>query len=243
MTGCDSYTWYEKEYTEPGLYTKVFPSHLGCDSTLHLHLDLGYTPNPTEIMPADASNTAPHWVVTATEFQINTYDFTLEDNNPTCHWDSILWAIDTPEAQWILEPDTTVQPVGKTCKLFVLNSLPDTIWMHATVYNKCQPQGVERRYWFLCSFYSIDEQDSKAQFEVIPNPNNGTMDLLFEHLYGKNDIKVYNMMGAMIDHFETYNSTESSRFQYTMKPVDDGMYFFVVSGQNGVITKKKIISD
>ena len=241
VTGCNSYNWYEQEYTEPGFYTKVFPSNLGCDSTLYLHLDLEYTPNPTEIMPADASNTAPHWVVTATEFQINTYDFTLEDNNPACRWDSIQWAIDTPEAQWILEPDTTVQPVGKTCKLFVLNSIPDTIWIHATVYNKCQPQGVERRYWLLCSFYSIDEQDSKAQFEVIPNPNNGTMDLLFEHLYGKNDIKVYNMKGALIDHFETYNSTENSRFQYTMKPVDDGLYFFVVSGKNSVITKKIII--
>ncbi len=241
VTGCDTYTWYEEEYTESGIYPKVFPSVFGCDSTIYLNLALEYTPTPTEIMPADADNTTPHWVITASEFQINSYNFTIQDDNPNWHWDSVLWALDRPEAHWILEPDTTTQPPGMICKLMVLNSLTDTIWLQATVYNECHPQGVERRYWLLCSFYSLDEQDAKAQFEVVPNPNNGDMDLVFEHLYGKNDIKVYDMKGAMIDHFETYNGTQLSSFHYTMKPVNNGMYFFVVSGANGILTKKAII--
>lgn len=239
-TDCNSYTWYEEDYTLPGTYAKVFPSYLGCDSVLYLHLDLEYTPNPTDIMPVDATNPAPHWVITASEFQINTYDFTLDDHNPLCQWDSVQWVLETPQAHWILEPDMTAEPAGKTCKLYVLNSIPDTIWMRATVFNACHPQGVERRYWFLCSFYGLDENEGKAQFDVVPNPNSGSMELLFDHLEGKTDIKVYDMRGAMIDHFVTYNNNGISKFPYSMKTEKDGMYLFVVSGKNGIMTKKVI---
>ena len=113
--------------------------------------------------------------------------------------------------------------------------------MHATVYNRCYPEGIERRYWFLCSFYSLDENSAKAQFEVVPNPNNGNMELFFDRFEGKTDVKVYDMRGSLIDHFETHNSTDSSSFRYTMKPVGDGIYFFVVSGKDGIMTKKVIV--
>lgn len=241
VSACDSYTWYDAEYTESGIFTKVFPSYLGCDSILSLNLDLEYTPNPTEIMPTDSNNDSPHWVITASEFQINSYGFTIEDQNPNCTWDSVQWALDTPEAQWILKPDMSTQPPGKVCNLTVLNSLPDTIWMHATVYNECYPKGIERRYWILCSFYGLNENNAKAQFDIVPNPNNGNMELFFDHFEGKTDVKVYDMRGALIDRFETHNNMESNSFHYTMKPVDEGIYFFVVSGKDGLITKKVII--
>ena len=241
VSECDSYTWYDVEYTESGIFTKVFPSYLGCDSVLFLNLDLEYTPNPTEIMPADSNNISPHWVITASEFQINSYNFTIEDHNPNCTWDSVQWALETPEAHWILEPDMSTQPPGMICNLMVLNSLPDTIWMRATVFNECYPEGVERRYWFLCSFYGLDENNAKTQFDVVPNPNNGDMELFFDRFEGKTDVKVYDMRGTMIDHFVTHNGTESGSFHYTMKPVSEGIYFFVVSGKNGVTTKKVII--
>ena len=238
---CDSYTWLGETYTESGIYTKVFTSALGCDSALHLHLDLEYTPNPSPIFPADTNNHAPHWVATATEFQIKTYRFTLWDNNPACHWDSVHWAIETPSAQWVIEPDPNAYPVGKICQLHVLNITQDTVWIHATVFNRCHPQGIERRYWLLCSFYDLEEHHAKAQFDVVPNPNNGEMDLIFEHFKGKTDIKVFDMKGAMIDHFQTNNGLDSNTFHYKMKPVDDGIYFFVVSGKDGVLTKKVVV--
>ena len=240
-SACDSYTWYEVEYTDSGIFTKVFPSYMGCDSVLFLNLDMEYTPNPTEIMPADTNNLSPHWVITAAEFQINSYDFTLEDHNPKCTWDSVQWALDTPEAHWLIEPDMNAQPPGKTCTLTVLNSLPDTIWMHATVYNRCYPEGIVRRYWLLCSFYSLDENNAKAQFDVVPNPNNGNMELFFDRFEGRTDVKVYDMRGSLIDHFETHNGTTSNSFRYTMRPVDEGIYFFVVSGKDGILTKKVIV--
>ena len=241
ISNCDSYSWYGEEYTESGIYSKVFPSMLGCDSVIRLNLDLEYTPDPTPIFPADTNNLAPHWVVTATEFQINAYDFTLWDNNPLCHWDSIHWALETPSAEWVLEPDMTTYPVGKVCKLYVLNITQDTVWIRATVFNECHPQGVERRYWLRCSFYDLEENHANAQFNVVPNPNNGEMNLLFEHFEGKTDIKVYDMKGALVDHFQTNNSFESSTFQYKMKAVEEGIYFFVASGKSGVLTKKVVV--
>ena len=241
VSDCDSYSWYGEEYTESGIYSKVFPSILGCDSILRLNLDLKYTPDPSPIFPADTNNLAPHWVVTATEFQINAYDFTLWDNNPACHWDSVHWALETPSAEWVLEPDPSTYPIGKTCKLYVLNITPDTVWIRATVFNECHPQGVERRYWLLCSFYDLEEHLANAQFDIVPNPNNGEMDLLFEHFEGKTDIKVFDMKGAMIDHFQTDNGFGSNTYHYKMRAIEDGIYFFVASGKNGVLSKKTVV--
>lgn len=239
---CNSYTWYGVEYTESGIFTKVYQTYLGCDSTIYLDLDLNYTPDPKEITPADPENVMPHWVITASEFDIHSYDFVFEDNNPNCRWDSIVWSLDTPQALWILQPDMTTQPPGRICTLVVRNSLPDTIWMHATAYNECNPQGVERRYWFLCSFYGLEENNVMAQFDVVPNPNNGQMDLHFSNLEGNTDIKVYDMRGVLIDHFQTYNGTGSSTHPYAMKHVGSGIYYFVVAGKDGVLTKKVIIT-
>ena len=241
-SSCDSYSWFDEEYTESGIYTKVFPTALGCDSVLYLDLDLEYSPDPTDIFPVDTSNPSPHWVVTATEFQINAYDFTFEDHNPNCHWDSIHWSLDTPEAHWNIKPDTTTQPSGKVCKIFVLNYLHDTVWITATAFNECNPQGVARRYWLLCSFYDLEENIAKAQFEVVPNPNNGQMDLIFEHFEGRTDIKVYDMKGAMIDHFQTYNNHDYNTLRYSLQQIDNGIYFFVVSSKEGILTKKVIIT-
>lgn len=239
---CNSYTWYGVEYTESGIFTKVYQTYLGCDSTIYLDLDLNYTPDPKEITPADPENVMPHWVITASEFDIHSYDFVFEDNNPNCRWDSIVWSLDTPQALWILQPDMTTQPPGRICTLVVRNSLPDTIWMHATAYNECNPLGVERRYWFLCSFYGLEENNVMAQFDVVPNPNNGQMDLHFSNLEGNTDIKVYDMRGVLIDHFQTYNGTGSSTHPYAMKHVGSGIYYFVVAGKDGVLTKKVIIT-
>ena len=241
ISGCDSYSWYGEEYTESGMYTKVFPTMLGCDSVIRLNLDLEYTPDPSPIFPADTNNLAPHWVVTATEFQIKAYQFTLWDNNPACHWDSVHWTLETPSAEWVLRPDTTTYPVGKVCNLYVLNITHDTVWIRATVFNECHPQGVERRYWLLCSFYDLEENHANAQFDIAPNPNNGEMSLLFEHFEGKTDVKVYDMKGTIIDHFQINNGSDSNTYHYKMKAIEDGIYFFVASGKSGVLTKKVVV--
>ena len=252
---CDEYFWddggHEIVYTDhpdpvyniSGTYHRTYKNIADCDSLVTMRVHFDYTPDPTPIYPMDFQNNAPHWVVTATEFQIYTYDFTFWDNNPNCHWDSISWEFETPGVNWFLEPDSTTTPVGKNCRMYVLNYLDDTVWLRATTYNRCERDGVSRRYWFLCSFYGVeDQQESPAEFTVVPNPNNGQMTLNFEHLTGKVDIKVYDMRGTLVDKFETFNGVGPSSMQYDMKRKSEGIYFFVATAKEGTVARKVVIT-
>ena len=237
---CDSLYWAGDYYTMRGTYEKTFTNHAGCDSIVTMHLEMEYTPHPTAIYPMDNNNTAPHWVVTSTEFQVNTYDFNLWDVNPNCYWDTVYWSCENAPS-WLLEPFGNK---GKNCKLYVLNHVPDTVWLTARIENKCAmgEENIIQKYWMVCSFYDIDEQaNSPANFDVIPNPNKGQMTLNFEHLTGKINIKVYDMRGALIDDFETYNDYGPSTYTYNMKNQVEGIYFFVATSKEGAIAKKVII--
>ena len=257
VNACDEYFWdplghtivdyhghEDPVYNATGDYTRTYKNQADCDSIVHSHMEFEYTPQPTAIHPVDANNTAPHWVVTATEFQINSYDFSIyEEGHPaTCHWDSITWAFENPDIRWLLELDQNTNPVGKNCKMYVLNYTPDTVWLDATVYNKCAPEGMVQRYWFVCSFYGIEEQqETTADFSVVPNPNNGTMTINFEKLTGKIDLKVYDMTGNLIDHLNTYSIGGPERMQYDMHHRSEGIYFFVATGKEGTVAKKVVI--
>ena len=86
-----------------------------------------------------------------------------------------------------------------------------------------------------------ENESSLANFDVIPNPNNGQMQLNFEYLTGKVNIKVYDMKGSLIDSFETYNGNGPSSHLYTMKNNVDGIYFFVATSKEGTVAKKVVI--
>ena len=238
-TTTDTYAPADNVYTASGTYHRTYKNQMDCDSIVTIHVDFDYTPTPSPIYPVDGDNPAPHWVITASEFQINTYDFHLWDNNPLCEWDTVTWSFDEP-LEWVLEPSGDQ---GKYCKVFVLNHVEDTVWLTAHVFNRCAPEeGIEQRYWLLCSFYGVDEQEeNKADFSVIPNPNNGQMMLSFEHFMGKTDVKVYDMKGGMIDHFQTNNDSKDSLIPYELHRHAGGMYFFVVTGKEGTVTKKVIV--
>lgn len=238
---CDSYYWLGTNYIESGLYEKTLSTVSGCDSTVYLNLSLRYTPDPTDIRPADPSNTAPHWVVTTTDFEIQGYEFMLKDNNPACHWDTVVWSFEN-DIPWELEP---LGDKGSHCKVYVLHQLEDTAWLNAKVYNNCFPDGIERRYWLISSFYGIDEDGPSTgsgtdlvTFSVAPNPNSGQMQLHFENLIGKIDLKVYDLHGALIDHFQIQSDASSYSVPYQCKSLAEGLYLFVATGQNKVLTKK-----
>ena len=239
---CDFFEWNGTIYNASGQYTDTIPNADGCYTIRHLDLELEYTPIPTDIFPADTANTAPHWVITATEFQINSYDFHLWDNNNlTYHWDTVVWSLEN-DVKWVIEP---LGYKGSRCKIYVLNQVEDTVWLNAKVYNNCVPDGVERRYWLICSFYGIDEDGPStgsgtvsAAFSVAPNPNNGQMQLHFENLIGKIDLKVYDLHGALIDQFQVNSDASSHSVPYQCKSLAEGLYLFVATGQNKVLTKK-----
>ena len=246
---CNQFEWNGNMYYASGFYTDTIHNDDGCYTIVHLDLDLNLTPSPSEIFPADTANHAPHWVITATEFQIFTYDFTLWSTNEASHWDSIRWEFENPGLNWVLEPDSTTYPVGKNIKIYVLEQVNDTVWLKATVYNSCEPQGIERRYWFVSSFYGIEEDGpstgsgtlSNIGFEITPNPNHGQMLLNFENIIGKVDLKVFNSQGALIDQFQIHCETSSYSFPYECRSQDNGLYFFVATWNSKVLTKKVII--
>ena len=243
--GCDVFVWDDEVITESGPYVKTYTNQQGCDSIVTMQVQLQYTPQPTEIHPLDENNMTPHWVVTATEFQINAYDFGIyEEGHPMdCIWDSITWTFENPDVLWLLEPDENTSPAGKNCKMYVLNYVPDTIWLDAMVYNPCAPEGKLLRYWFVCSFYDVDEQQAAPiGFDVVPNPNNGQMTLCFENLIGKVSVKMYDMMGNLLDCVETYNEAERNYIHYDTKSLASGVYFFVATGKEGTIAKKVVIN-
>ena len=226
-------------YNVSNTYHRTYLNQLGCDSIVTLRMHFDYTPSPTEIYPIDASNEAPHWVVTATEFQINSYDFHLWDTNPSCYWDTVTWNF-TEENDWVLEP---FGDRGTSCKMYVLNYIEDTIWLEAHPKNDCNPHdSVVQRYWFVCSFYDVNDNAlSASNFFVVPNPNNGQMQLHFEQLEGKAEVKVYDMKGILIDRFETYNDNGRFSYPYDMKSYADGIYLFIVTTKEGTISKKVVL--
>ena len=252
---CDEYFWdpqgheilytdhEDLVYTMSGTYQRIYKNQSDCDSLVTMNVQFEYTPHPTEIYPMDATNTAPHWVVTATEFQINSYDFNMWDTNPNCHWDSVSWNFNTP-VDWVLEP---FGEKSQCCKVYVLSWVEDTVWLEAHAFNRCAPQeGVTQRYWLVSSFIGIDEYgdstiSSAASFDVIPNPNNGEMQLHFEYLTGRVNVRVYDMKGALIDQFETFNGNGPNSYLYYMKNKTDGIYFFVATSKEGTIAKKVVI--
>lgn len=238
--GCDQVEWPEAgiSFVESSSQSHLFTTVLGCDSLVNRTVNMEYTPNPTTIEPTDASNTTGHWVITATEFQINSYKFSFSEgaHPATCHWDSIQWSC---SAGWPFD----ILYNGRGVNLYVLQYTPDTVWLNARVFNKCAPEGVDRKYWLICSFYGIEEQsESLVNVDIVPNPNNGEMTLNFEYLTGNVNIKVYDMRGNLLDDFDTYNNIGPNSMRYNMKDYSDGMYFFVVSGKEGTVTKKVIIN-
>ena len=242
VNDCDSYDWLGNTYYESGIYAHAYATPLGCDSTVYLDLSLDYSPSPTDIYPADPENIYPHWVVTATEFQINSYEFAISDRNPSCVWDSVSWHFENPNIQWLLEPDPTTNPPGKKCKMYVLNYAPDTIWLRATAYNHCHVQGEPRRYWFICSFYGTNDQVAQPEIDIMPNPNNGEMRILFGDMEGRVSATVYNMQGQTIDQF-SFTTTPRSSHSYNLSGQKSGIYLFVFNYNGNIVTRKIAITN
>ena len=245
---CDSYFWdpmghvivsTDHEglvYDMTGDYQRIYKNQAGCDSLVTMHVTFAYTPEPSPIYPMDPTNTAPHWVVTSTEFQISSYDFQLWDTNPYCYWDTVTWSCDEAP-NWLLEPFGLH---GQSCKVYVIEHIDDTVWLRARAFNRCAPEGIEQRYWLVSSFYGVEEH-SPASFDVVPNPNNGQMTLRFEALTGRTAVKVYDMRGVRIDEFEIDNHNGSSSYTYQMRSAASGIYFFVATSKEGTVTRKVVV--
>ena len=250
---CDSYIWYDTEYSESGFYSKELTTSLGCDSIVYLDLTLAYTPNPEKIQctsagavvfghpDADADTVA---VVTNTEFFSFQYTFKVVENAGynECVWDHCDWTISKPS--WTVdygEPVLSNGHYNSECTVYIAEHDDDYVVLTATMSNGCGSR--QRQFYLKSSFFDIDEQSTiPSDFTVIPNPNNGQMTLHFENLIENINIKIFDTHGALIDQFQVNSDASSYSIPYQCKSLSEGLYFFMATGQNKVLTKKVIIS-
>ena len=248
-TVCDSYPWPSAiggVLTESGHYTYEGQTQNGCDSIVDLKLTLNYTPKPLigyaeDDYYKDGDTLA---VITNTEFFSFKYDFFVEDEQGHMNdWDSCVWHIS--KGSWLVELDPSEylnQTNRRYCRVYVAEHDDTPVELSCTVYNShCEPFSNTKRFYLKSSFFGIDEQDgTKLSFEIIPNPNNGAMELRFENMEGKVEVKVYDMMGTMVDSFVTYGDNESKAIPYSLNS-HHGIYFFVANGKAGTMAKKVVV--
>ena len=243
---CDSYFWdpqgheyttgdaYDPEdhvFTIPGEYHRTYTNVQGCDSIVTISMPFDFTPHPTEIYPMDPDNLAPHWVITATEFQINAYDFAMWDQNPHCSWDSVTWNFVEP-VTWVLEP---FGEKSQCCKVYVLNHVDDTVWIEARAFNRCAPEGgVAQRYWLVCSFYGMEEQ--RVEAKVYPNPTHGTIIIEADNI---ERVSVVDMMGQVVDD-KRYNRDNSVTLN--LGHLSPSVYLLEVKTKEGLIKKRIVLN-
>ena len=248
-TVCDRYPWPSAPggyLTETDNYSYVGQTVDGCDSIVDLNLTVYYTPAPriayTEDNYYKDGDTLA--VITNTEFFSFHYDFFVEDEHDHMNsWDSCVWYIS--KGSWLIEPDPAeyLNEIGRRyCRVYVAEHDDTPVELSCTVYNShCEPQSITKKFYLKSSFFGIDEQDeARLTFEVIPNPNHGAMELRFENMEGKVEVKVYDMMGNLMDSFVTYNGMDSKAIQYNLSG-RKGIYFFVANGKEGSVAKKVVV--
>ena len=238
VSGCDSYHWLGTDYTVSGLYDKTLSAVSGCDSIIHLDLTLDYSPSPK--MGCANSNAVVFGdtiaVVTNTEFFSFPYDFYLQDTLGHINdWDTCEWRISRPS--WMIEPYIVKdEPDKRFCRVHVAEHSDNLVELNATVIG-CDT--VSTVFYLKSSFLNIEEQHTtQPDFSIVPNPNNGQMTLHFENLIENINIKIFDTHGALIDQFQVNSDASSYSIPYQCKSLSEGLYFFMATGQNKVLTKK-----
>ena len=248
-TVCDSFPWPSEPsgyLTESDFYRYQGLTANGCDSIVNLYLTVKYTSAPRiayseDDFYQDGDTLA---VINNTEFFSFQYDFFMEDlRGHIDNWDSCVWHIS--KESWLIDtilPEYQNETERRYCRVYVADHDDTPTKLECTVYNHhCEPTSITKCFYLKSSFFGIDDQDAaKCTFDIVPNPNNGTMELHFENMEGKVDVKVYDMMGVLVDSFVIYNDKEPQTIQYNLSS-RQGMYFFVANGKEGTLTKKVVV--
>lgn len=241
-TVCDSFPWVisGQTYDTSGMYFYYENlSPFECERVTRLHLNLSYTPDPY----IDSYNSYPHWPITATEFNVNRYTYFVRDSvSDITKWKTSQCKWDISRDSWRIIPN----PNGNNpleCMVYAMDWTADSILLSFKAVNACSgEEGVIAEYWLYPSFYGTNDSETiRSDFNVVPNPNKGEMELHFENLTGKVTVKIYDMRGTLIDNIETYNNSSSKTLHYTLEHSISGIYFFVATAKEGTITKKVII--
>ena len=214
-----------------------------CEYQVRLIINnMQYTPHPV-IDCSDLNVANPHWPITATEFNVNRYTYHVTDDvSDISRWDlgQCEWSIS--KNSWRIVPN----PSGNNpleCTVYAMDWVPDSICLSFKAVNSCSGnEGVIAEYWLHPSFYGVEEQEAyPAAVSVIPNPNNGQMQLRFENIEGNLNIKVYSLTGTLVDAFELKSVKTGETHEYSMKRLMNGIYFFNISDGKRSVTRKVVV--
>ncbi len=246
--------WFGQDttFTMNTVYTFTGTTDEGCYREQTYHIDnMRYTPYPEIIKPNETSTVVfglpedPNVpdtalcaaVVTNTEFFSFQYDFFVEETGSSI-WDTCVWSISKPS--WQITPTFGSDHKSSFCKVFVADRDDNYVVLTATAKNSCGE--FTRKFYLKSSFLDVDENElAAADVNIVPNPNNGQMHLDFENMEGRTAVKVFDMTGNQIDAFETTITSNRHNYDYSLKKYADGIYFFVISNNNRVLTKKVIV--
>ena len=255
-TVCNSYPFFDSNigFISFDIDTTVNLTGLtpeGCDYQVQFQLShLKYEPDPDNIKPHD---TLTVWfglpedpnvpdtalcaaVVTNTEFFSFQYTFSVEEQGRSL-WDSCVWTISKPS--WQIEQQFGADRKSSYCTVYVADRDEDYVKLTATAKNRCGEK--KKTFYLKSSFLDIEEQHAaQSDFSIVPNPNNGQMKILFNEFVGMVDVKVYDVMGHLIDSFETFNDSDTKAMEYNLMG-RKGIFFFVVNGKEGTVAKKVVI--
>ena len=198
--------------------------------------NMKYTPKPV-IDCSDQNVENPHWPITATEFNVNRYTYFASDPKSDATWinEQCEWSIS--KESWRIVPSDD----NRSCTVYAMDWVPDSICLSFKAVNRCSESEIAE-YWLHPSFYGIEEQEAyPATVNIIPNPNNGQMQLRFENMEGKLNIKVYTMSGALVDSFELKTIGVGETYDYSMKRLVNGVYFFTITDGKRSVTKKVVV--
>ena len=227
----------------------------GCDTATMVKVtNMKYTPLPDKYGPSDGTTS---WfgipeeepndptndtamcaaVVTNTEFFSFQYQFYVEDAGKSV-WDTCIW--DISKTSWHLTPVFCSDKKSSTCWVNVADRDEDYVVLTATAKNSCGEK--TKKFYLKSSFLGVDENGLvPVNVDIVPNPNNGQMRLNFENMHGRTAVKVFDMTGNQIDAFETTINSNRYNYDYNLKKHANGIYFFVISNNSRVLTKKVVV--
>lgn len=118
--------------------------------------------------------------------------------------------------------------------MYVLNQMEDTVWLRATAYNRCQPEGVSRRYWFVCSFYGVDEQQANAV--VYPNPTSGLITVEADNM---ERVRVVNMLGQVMEETAV---DHADKMTLNLADLPASVYLLEIKTKEGLVKRRIVLS-
>ena len=223
LVACDNYEWHDVEYTASGSYSYEESTSFGCPRHEVLNLTIIETP--------DVTIHGSTWPISGSETSYSSYDYTIVPNNSTTEFDSVTWQIDA--TGWYIIP--YADPTSAELRIFSYYS--DTLFpLIATAYNSCG--SMTDTIWIHPSYYGTKE-NATCNISILPNPNKGSMDIVIENNDSDAEIKVYDIMGNIIDKIRIDRYVDTYHYDLTTRAT--GTYTFVITQGNAVTTKKVVI--